>query len=315
MDNLPADFFVTSSAYTPHVYRDQYPSIDPKSPALSQEGKVIIITGASDGIGARGFAPQFARAKPKAIVLVGRNADKLRAVEDSLKKLSSEVECVSVPTDIASEASVASLFDVIEQKYGHADVLVNNAGMFQSTANIADADPAKWWLDFEVNVKGLFLVTRGFLKLLGTESPGYVVNLSTGIATFVQGSLSSYSISKTANLQFTAYVAAEYPNVSAVAVQPGVVDTDMVIGESCLRFCVNTADNIGPYKRFAHDTPELIGGTGVWLATEAARFLSGRFISANWSVDDLMARKEEIAGGKELTMQYQGKFGLDQFKN
>ena len=231
MDNLPTDFFVTSSAYTPHVYRDQYPSIDPSSPALSQAGKVIIITGASDGIGARGLAPQFARAKPKAIILVGRSESKLQAVEDNLKQISPQVDYISVPTDITSESSVQNLFSLIEQRYGHADVLVNGAGMMQGVGNIADADPEKWWFDFEVNVKGLFLVTRGFLKLLGTEKPGYVINLSTGIAAFVQGTLSSYSISKTSTLRFTEYVAAEYPNVHAVAVQPGIVATNMVIGE------------------------------------------------------------------------------------
>ena len=72
---------------------------------------------------------------------------------------------------------------------------------------------------------------------------------------------------------------------------------------------------IAPFKRFAHDTPELVGGTGVWLATEASRFLTGRFISANWSVDDLIAKKEKITAGQDLTMMYHGTFGLDQFKN
>ena len=43
--------------------------------------------------------------------------------------------------------------------------------------------------------------------------------------------------------------------------------------------------------------------------------MNGRFISANWSVDDLMARKDEIAGGNDLKIMYQGRFGLDQFKS
>jgi len=52
----------------------------------------------------------------------------------------------------------------------------------------------------------------------------------------------------------------------------------------------------------------------VWLATNSAKFLTGRFVSANWDVDDLVKRKEEILGGNDLKMVYQGKFGLDQFK-
>ena len=236
MESLPVDFFVTTGAYTPNVYRDQYPSIDPTSSALSQAGKVVIITGASDGIGARGFAPQFARAGPKAIILVGRSESKLKATEDTLRSINSRVEYLRVPTDITSDAAVNKLFEIIREKYGHADVLVNNAGLFASMGPIADADSSKWWADFEVNVKGAFLVTRGYFKLLGSERTGSVVTLSTGIATGVSAGLSSYSISKGAALHLTAYIAAEYPNVTAVAVQPGVVNTDMVVGKSCLQF-------------------------------------------------------------------------------
>lgn len=53
MDQLPADFFVTSMQFTEHVSRDQYPSIDPTRPELSMAGKVVIITGASQGLGAQ----------------------------------------------------------------------------------------------------------------------------------------------------------------------------------------------------------------------------------------------------------------------
>jgi len=53
----------------------------------------------------------------------------------------------------------------------------------------------------------------------------------------------------------------------------------------------------------------------VWLNTEAARYLSGRFVSANWSVDDLGKRKDEILEGNDSKLVYQGRFGLDQFSH
>lgn len=56
------------------------------------------------------------------------------------------------------------------------------------------------------------------------------------------------------------------------------------------------------FKRFARDTPELVGGTSVWLATDSARFLSGRFISANWCMDELLVRKDELVAGNDLKM-------------
>jgi NAD(P)-dependent dehydrogenase (short-subunit alcohol dehydrogenase family) len=230
MDTMPVDFFVTSSAFTSTVYRDQYPSIDPRNPTLSQTGKVIIVTGASDGIGARGFAPAFAKARPKAIVLVGRNAARLSATERRLKDTDNNVEYLSITADISSQASVDALFVTVRGKYGHADVLVNNAGTNHEQGLVGQSEADAWWKDFEVNVKGTYLMTKGFLSLLGQEREGTIVNLSTGIATAVYPTWSSYSISKLAAIRLAEYVAAEYPNVNSVALQPGVVDTDMVVG-------------------------------------------------------------------------------------
>jgi NAD(P)-dependent dehydrogenase (short-subunit alcohol dehydrogenase family) len=231
MENLPTDFFVTSSAYTPTVYRDEYPSINPLNPALSQAGKVIIITGASDGIGARGFAPAFLKAGPKAVILVGRSSAKLAQTEKNLRELRSDVELLSIPTDISNPHSVDLLFEAVRSRFGHADVLVNNAALNQAPGNLDEVDPQKWWTDFDVNVKGTFLVTQGFLSLLGKERQGTIVNLSTGIATAVMPGWSSYSITKLAAIRLAEYVAAEYPNVNAVALQPGVVDTAMIVGK------------------------------------------------------------------------------------
>lgn len=298
MENLPADYFTTSSAYTPHVFRDLYPAIDPANDALSQANKVIIVTGASAGIGARGIAPAFAKAAPKAIVLVARNQAKLDVVTQKLRDQHPKVEFVPIAMSVNDEAEVSDLYQVIKHKFGHADVLINNAGSMAQPSTIDGADPQKWWLDFEVNVKGAFLMSQGFLKLLGSSHQGTVITLNTGIAAMTAPSMSSYSISKNASLRLSEYIAAEYSNVTAICMQPGVVKTDML------------ADS---FKKFALDTPELVGGTAVWLSTEAARFLTGRFISANWNVEDLVKQKDKIVAGNDLKVVYQGIFGLDQF--
>jgi hypothetical protein len=111
---------------------------------------------------------------------------------------------------------------------------------------------------------------------------------------------SAYSLGKMVNLQMAAFVAAENPNVTSVALHPGVVDTEMTV-ES--------------FKRFALDTPELIGGTGVWLSTDKGRALSGRFVACNWDVNDLTERAEEIKTGGLLQMNLTGKLGAEQFKD
>lgn len=99
-----------------------------------------------------------------------------------------------------------------------------------------------------------------------------------------------------------AYVAAENPNVVAIALHPGIVDTEM------------TKDI---FRKFALDTPELVGGIGVWLAGwdgPDRSFLSGRFVAANWDVEDLVSRKDEIVEKELLKMNLNANLGTEQFK-
>ena len=125
------------------------------------------------------------------------------------------------------------------------------------------------------------------------------------------------SRTKLAVLRLLEFTAAEDPDVCSIALQPGIVQTDTVIG-NCPRN-VNIGYNglivsiTGMLRRFALDTLGLVGGTSVWLATNSARSLSGRFVSANWCMDELAARKDESVAGNDLKMVYERKFGLGQF--
>ena len=110
--------------------------------------------------------------------------------------------------------------------------------------------------------------------------------------------MSGYILSKFAAIQLTAHLAASYPNVTAVALHPGLVETDMMAEA---------------FMRFNHDPPELPGSVLVWLSTEKAHFLSGRIISVNWDVDDLVARKDEITRDGLLQLKFGGTLGKEQF--
>ncbi|ORY19313.1 hypothetical protein BCR34DRAFT_472212 [Clohesyomyces aquaticus] len=302
MESLHIDHFVKYQQFVPTTHRDVYPAIDPTQQSLSQNGKVIIITGASQGLGAKAFAPSFARTGAKALVLVARGAEKLREVAEAVSKIDPSVETLCVPTDIADPESVAALFEKVKTKYGHADVLVHNAGILQALGPVKNVDDAAWWTEMTVNVRGTFLVNQNFLKLLPTpDIHAKIINLTTGAAFEIFPSLSAYGMSKLGAFELTTYVAAENPNVLAVALHPGTVLTEMTLET---------------FKRFSVDTPELVGGIGVWLAGWEGvdrSFLSGRFVSANWDVDDLVKRKDEIVQGELLKMNLNAKLGSAQF--
>lgn len=232
-------------------------------------------------------------------MLVARDAAKLEETAARINKSHPSVETLVAPTDISSEESVSKLYEQISTKYGHADILVNNAAVNPAFGPMTETSPEQWWKGFEINARGPLIMTTHFLRALPATSRGTIITITSGLGWLVSPGHSSYSLAKTMNVQMSAYVAAEHPNVTAVSLHPGIVPTDL------------TTDD---FRRFALDTPELVGGTVVWLATEKARFMNGRVMAANWHVEDLYERREEILKGNQLTLGLQGTFGLEQFQ-
>lgn len=139
--SLPEDAFVTRAQFTKTVYRNEYPAINPRSTALKQVDKVIVITGASQGLRRNAFGPAFAKASPKAIVLVARNAESLEQAAMELHEIEPAVKVLTQATDIRDKNAVKALYARIEVEFGSVDVLVNNAGSGKSVLPIKDVNP------------------------------------------------------------------------------------------------------------------------------------------------------------------------------
>ncbi|CAJ2501321.1 Uu.00g041740.m01.CDS01 [Anthostomella pinea] len=286
LTTLPKDFMVTSIQYTKHVHSDQYPSIDPSRQELNLAGKVVVITGASRGLGAKAFAPAFAKAGVKALILLATNGDKLKTVEQQIKEINTNIETLTLTADISDPPSVSTAFKQIKARFGHADILINNAGINAdgNGIHICDADPDTWWRQFEVNAKGTFLVTQAFIRLLPTpKTHATLINLTSAAAWAGSPMMAGYNMSKLVAQQQISAIAALYPNITAVVLHPGLLETDMLPAAM---------------RHFNSETPELPGGVAVWLSHPHARFLSGRVVAAVWDVDDLVARKDEIVAGR-----------------
>ncbi|KAL2061429.1 hypothetical protein VTL71DRAFT_7702 [Oculimacula yallundae] len=277
---LPDDFFVTSSQFTKTVYRDEYPELDVTQDSFSQKGKVVIITGASQGLGRKAFAASFAKAAK------------------DVQKINPNTTVLARSVDIRDENAVRELYTYINLEFGTADVLVNNAGSGKSVLPIKDIDISGFWYDFEVNVKGTLLMTQEFLKLVGDTKPATIMNITSAAAISIIPATSSYSLSKLVQVQMQRFVAAENPNIVAVSLHPGTV---------------LTAITFPAFVKFSKDTFELAGGVAVWLASKQAEFMNGRYMGVNWSVGELVERQDEIIAKGQLLVELQGTFGEAQF--
>ncbi|KAA8652851.1 hypothetical protein EYZ11_003320 [Aspergillus tanneri] len=277
------DCEVKACAFTSKNYRDVYPAIDPSRPDLSQAGKA--------------FAASFARANVAALGLIGRSAEGLAETEKLINKINPETKVLSIVVDVTDEAGMSNAFRNIVVRLGVPHVLVNNAGTLVSLKPIVDTDVDSWWKTQETNVKGTFVATKAFLNQIGASpSAATIINMTSMAAQGVPPGMSSYSPAKLSVVKFTQFLAAEHPTITSISLDPGVVPTDM--GHS--------VPYLAPLMK---DTPELSGGTAVWLASGDKSFLSGRYVSVNWNVEELEKRKVEIKDGNLLTFRLNGCFG------
>ena len=150
--------------------------------------------------------------------------------------------------DVTDPASVENAAGEIKKKFGRLDILINNAGYLSPFIPMAETDPTQWWTNWEVNIKGVYLVTRSLLPLLVNGREKTIVNLSSAGALNISPGASGYQSSKNALLRFTEFICVDYAKdgILAYCIHPGGVSTDMGLkmptayrrGERSLMFSV-----------------------------------------------------------------------------
>ncbi|ORY70401.1 uncharacterized protein BCR38DRAFT_421993 [Pseudomassariella vexata] len=275
-------------------HKESYPAIDPLKANLS--GKSVVITGASKGVG-RATALSFARAGCSRIAISARSPldsleTELRAAAKEAKR--PELTIVNMTVDVTSEDDVKKYVAAVDEKFGgKVDVLVNNAGYMEEWVPFAETEPSKWWRSWEVNIRGLYLCARHFLPLVLASETKAILNMSsTGAHGLTQGA-SAYQSTKFAVCRLAEFMTSDHwdDGLVAIAMHPGGLRTELGLN----------------MPKFMHkvlvDAPELPGDFMVWLVSggnERREWLRGRYLSANWDVDELVAKKDEIVEGDKL---------------
>lgn len=241
------------------------------STALAQrlEGKTIVITGASSGIG-RSCAQEFARTSPKnlKLVLTARRIDSLKKLAaDITREVGAGVKVLPVQLDISKADQVKSFVDKLPTEFQEIDVLVNSAGLVKGVAKAPDIDEEDMNIMFATNVTGLVNMTQVVLqgmKTRGGSGRGDIINIGSiaGREGYPGGSI--YCATKAAVRTFTDALRRELiaTRIRVMEVDPGQVETVDALSERVReRYRTDIRHRSSPSSDLGATRPKLMPST------------------------------------------------------
>ncbi|KAK5989781.1 FAD-binding monooxygenase moxY [Cladobotryum mycophilum] len=289
---------ISTPSYTKVTHSATYPAINPTQPGLSTKGKVVLITGASGGIG-RATASSFAASGPRALILLGRRSDALAETANVVKSKYADLTIQTHEVDLLDSTGVRSILANVATEFGSIDILVHSAGVLAPVVPLVEADPATFLDGYKTTVVGTLVLAQAVV-LANKEKEVTFINLTTAGILFPPFSgMGAYVSSKMAAVKLLQSFAAENPQVRLHNVHPGFLDTAM-----------STQLSKTTKLPYGFDDISLPSDYLVWIASPEASFLNGKLVFSAWDVEELKNRKKEIVGGPpgtgELWLSFSG---------
>lgn len=238
---------------------------------------VVIVTGASRGLGAA-IARILAELGAD-VVLTARSTRDLSMIEKGIHDFGGNA--ISVPGDISDFENCERIIDESIKCFGRLDSVINNGGIIEPIASIADGSIKEWELNLAINVLGPVKLVQAALPYL-REQNGRVLNVSSGAAVNATKGWGAYCTAKAAINHFTKVLAEEEPTITAIALRPGVINTSM---QETIREKGKVGMPEPVYKKFVDLyeqgkllAPGLPGKAAAILALYAPHEWSGQFI-------------------------------------
>jgi 3-oxoacyl-[acyl-carrier protein] reductase len=249
---------------------------------VTLEGKRVVVTGGSSGIG-RAIAGRCAAAGADVLITYRRNG---RGAEEAADELARTGRRVLVhQADIAREDDISALARRACEALGRVDVWINNAGADILTGDAGRLSPReKLDLLLEVDVRGTVLASWEAAKLMGKQGPGgVIINMSWDHVTLGMAGENPvlYSVAKGAVMSFSKSFAREVaPDIRVNILAPGFIET--AFGKEANPGFRDEVVALTPLKRWG--TPDDVAAAAVFLASDDARFMTGQMIMVNGGV-------------------------------
>jgi NAD(P)-dependent dehydrogenase (short-subunit alcohol dehydrogenase family) len=239
------------------------------------QGKVAVITGGAQGLG-RAITLAMAREGAK-VVVADLQADKAESVAEEARALGAEALALEV--NVASEPSVQRLADETFKRFGHIDILVNDAGVYLKSPVVSKTEE-EWDRTLDVNLGGNFLCARAFVPAMRRQKSGRIIGIASSIAHTGAKEFADYAASKAAIIGFVKALARELgpDGITVNAICPGSANTDMPRrhrseDEVMARLRATPLDRVLE--------PEDIAGPVLFLASDAAAYITGQAYNVN----------------------------------
>ena len=243
--------------------------------AMSLEGRVALVTGASGGLGAH-FAGVLAGAGAR-VAVAARRLEGCGAVRDAIRAAGGDAEVFRL--DVTDAASVRVAFDAVAARFGRLDVLVNNAGISLAGPTL-DLPEDDWDRVMDTNLKGPFLCAQAAARLMKDGGGGAIVNVASILGLRVAAQVAPYAASKAGLVQLTKALALEWARhgVRVNALLPGYVETDINRNFFASEAGQAMVKRI-PQRRIG--TAADLDGPLLLLCSDASRYMTGAEIAVD----------------------------------
>ncbi len=239
------------------------------------KGKVVLITGASRGIG-RAMARKFAQEGAAVAFTYLSSVEKGQALENELQTFGGQVK--GYQSDASDHKAAEELVNQVLVDFAKLDVLVNNAGITKDGLLMRMTEE-QWDTVITVNLKSVFNLTKAAIKPMMKAKAGSIINLTSVVGIRGNAGQANYAASKAGIIGFTKSVALELGsrNIRSNAIAPGFIETEMT-GEIAEKAIEEWKQQI-PLRRGGQ--PDEVADCAIFLASDLSRYITGQVLQVD----------------------------------